>query len=74
MRRGPHHGESNEREAIVMIPTEPAHARKPDPDEPWRYACPGCDNQVQGTPSGRYRCTHCNDRWDFDELTDRKAD
>jgi hypothetical protein len=53
----------------------PRGSQKPDPDEPWRYRCPGPDCQshclvvVRGTslPSAdlrhNYRCRGCETAW-----------
>jgi len=47
------------------MPSEP-HAHKPDPDEPWRYACPDCGSvnvQHQHTVTcdeRRFQCQECN--------------
>lgn len=48
--------------------------RKPDPDEPFRYVCPQCDKQVNGSKStiDTYHCNHCPAAYDFDELYDLK--
>lgn len=56
-----------------MSEIQPAHARKPDPDEPWRYVCPDCGGQVNGGDSSHgYRCTTCGVRHGPDQLYDRK--
>lgn len=39
-------------------------ARKPDPDEPWRYACPDCGSVdlahvPTSLPEARFRCGYC---------------
>lgn len=52
-----------------------AGTRKPDPSEPWRYVCPDCGGQVQG--SGRvYECKResCRTTWEKFELHDKKRD
>ncbi|MFC7077759.1 hypothetical protein [Haloarcula halophila] len=53
-------------------PISPADARKPDSDEPYRFACPDCGRQVYGhTQSENYRCPDCG-TFEKDELVDRK--
>jgi len=54
----------------------PAYSRKPDPDEPWRYACPECGRQAQGTAKRYYTPYHCPDHGTFtkDELVDKKTE
>lgn len=50
----------------------PAHSRKPDPAEPWRYVCPDCGRHVQGAENTRkFRCVHCGESFDKDELHDK---
>lgn len=49
------------------------HARKPDPDEPWRYVCPDCGGQPQrGRNADTFQCSTCNRAWDRDDLVDLK--
>lgn len=55
-------------------PVSPANARKPDPDEPWRYVCAECGCQVYGdrqTHNG-YECAGCGKWSKKAELVDRK--
>lgn len=48
---------------------------KPDPEEPWRYVCPGCGNQVYRTANTRkYRCEKCYESFDKKELEDLTLD
>jgi len=50
----------------------PAHSRKPDPQEPYRYVCPDCGGQVRGEQtSTNYYCRDCG-AFDLDELRDLK--
>lgn len=51
---------------------------KPDPDEPWRYACPSCGSPAvfsQGRLNSgeeRYECSQCFSWLSEDNLVDRK--
>jgi hypothetical protein len=56
-----------------MMPVQPSHSRKPDPDQPWRYVCPECGRQVNGSmkqPNDKFRC-HEHGQFTFDELEDQ---
>lgn len=62
---------------MIPDPIHPADARKPDPDEPWRYVCPNCRRQVRGTKettTTKYRCPGCNETFTADELWDKKEE
>lgn len=51
-------------------------ARKPVSSEPWRYVCPRCDGQVNGSDrtKGTYRCNQCKRTWPYARLLDRKTE
>lgn len=51
---------------------QPSCHSKPDPDEPWRYACPECESvNVQKATRNTYRCYRC--RWRGDVLIDLRT-
>lgn len=53
---------------------KPAYHRKPDPEEPWRYVSPCCDNQVNRNDwHQRFVCNRCKDRYEMWELIDQKT-
>lgn len=46
---------------------------KPSQQEPWRYVCPKCRNQVyRSAHSTRYMCYKCKHSYKKDELIDKK--
>jgi hypothetical protein len=53
------------------------HSRKPDPDEPWRYVCPNCEQQGigrKGLDASLFKCHNgCNQKWERTELLDQKT-
>lgn len=60
--------------AGIDLPS-PSGRSKPDPDEPWRYTCPDCRRQVTRHKRGyTYRCPHCGESYQFEELYDEKED
>lgn len=57
-------------------PTRKPYASRPDPDEPWRYACPDCSSPSlieyqTRSATDRYACDDCGSCWDFEQLEDR---
>ena len=61
---------------MSSVPITEQDARKPDPDEPWRYVCPRCFNQVDGRDRAKhgYRCRSCNRMWPYEQLYDKKTE
>lgn len=55
------------------------HSRKPDPEEPWRYACPECgsvDVSHYATPTQnepRFDCSRCYWCGRKSELEDKRG-
>lgn len=49
---------------------------RPDPEEPWRWRCPGCaSTQLQRSDAiaEKYRCGRCHWYGPRDDLTDAKT-
>ena len=59
----------------VRAELPPAHSSKPDRDEPWRYVCPDCGSQVDGSHArqGEYRCCSCRSQHPPENLLDQKT-
>jgi ribosomal protein S27AE len=55
-----------------------ARRTKPDPEEPWRYACPECGSAAvffkghTNTGEERFECSKCFEWLSRDDLVDKK--
>lgn len=48
------------------------YSSKPDPENPWRWVCPECHEQVYRTDSEiKFRCRTCGGTWARGELVDQ---
>jgi len=47
---------------------------KPDPDEPWRFTCPDCGNQVYRHVRKKvYHCQSCRETYKKRDLNDKSV-